>query len=112
MAELRRRYRPSLFQHIGTFSSLKGKVQKLKACFTLAICVILDWQHLCLTYLLSRATGVSSIAAVYILRSTLLLVQARMMMILQGISEILLPVPTVLFTSAEKIMFSLCLFVC
>ena len=30
MAELRRRYKPSLFQHIGTFSSLKGKVQKLK----------------------------------------------------------------------------------
>jgi alpha-1,3-mannosylglycoprotein beta-1,4-N-acetylglucosaminyltransferase A/B len=25
-------YKPSLFQHIGTHSSLKGKVQKLKVC--------------------------------------------------------------------------------
>ncbi|KAK2170426.1 hypothetical protein LSH36_3g29011 [Paralvinella palmiformis] len=30
IAELRRRFKPSLFQHIGTHSSLKGKVQKLK----------------------------------------------------------------------------------
>lgn len=30
MAEVRHRYKPSLFQHIGTYSSLKGKVQKLK----------------------------------------------------------------------------------
>lgn len=29
-SELRRRYKPSLFQHIGMQSSLKGKVQKLK----------------------------------------------------------------------------------
>lgn len=29
-AEYRRRYKPSLFQHIGVQSSLKGKVQKLK----------------------------------------------------------------------------------
>ncbi|XP_062609322.1 alpha-1,3-mannosyl-glycoprotein 4-beta-N-acetylglucosaminyltransferase B-like [Saccostrea cucullata] len=28
--EMRRRYKPSLFQHVGTHSSLKGKVQKLK----------------------------------------------------------------------------------
>ncbi|CAD5123099.1 DgyrCDS11473 [Dimorphilus gyrociliatus] len=28
--QIRRRYKPSLFQHIGTHSSLKGKVQKLK----------------------------------------------------------------------------------
>ena len=25
-------YRPSIFQHVGTCSSLKGKVQKLKVC--------------------------------------------------------------------------------
>lgn len=30
VADVRRRYKPSLFQHIGTYSSLKGKVQKLK----------------------------------------------------------------------------------
>lgn len=30
VSELRRRFKPSLFQHIGTHSSLKGKVQKLK----------------------------------------------------------------------------------
>lgn len=30
MEQLRKRYKPSLFQHVGTFSSLKGKVQKLK----------------------------------------------------------------------------------
>ena len=30
MEYLRKRYKPSLFQHVGTFSSLKGKVQKLK----------------------------------------------------------------------------------
>lgn len=30
VAEIRRRYKPSLFQHIGVHSSLKGKVQKLK----------------------------------------------------------------------------------
>jgi len=30
VAEMRRRFKPSLFQHIGTHSSLKGKVQKLK----------------------------------------------------------------------------------
>lgn len=29
-AELWVHYKPSLFQHIGTHSSLKGKVQKLK----------------------------------------------------------------------------------
>ena len=29
-AELRRRFKPSLFQHIGLHSSLKGKIQKLK----------------------------------------------------------------------------------
>ncbi|KAK3099227.1 hypothetical protein FSP39_001257, partial [Pinctada imbricata] len=29
-AEVRRRYKPSLFQHVGMHSSLKGKVQKLK----------------------------------------------------------------------------------
>lgn len=27
-------YKPSLFQHIGTHSSLKGKVQKLKVIFS------------------------------------------------------------------------------
>lgn len=32
VAEIRRRYKPSLFQHIGVHSSLKGKVQKLKVC--------------------------------------------------------------------------------
>lgn len=30
MDDVRRRYKPSLFQHIGTYSSLRGKVQKLK----------------------------------------------------------------------------------
>ncbi|ESO10802.1 hypothetical protein HELRODRAFT_72364 [Helobdella robusta] len=30
MESLRRRYKPSLFQHVGTYSSLKGKLQKLK----------------------------------------------------------------------------------
>ncbi|ELU12756.1 hypothetical protein CAPTEDRAFT_170426 [Capitella teleta] len=30
VSELRRRFKPSLFQHVGTHSSLKGKVQKLK----------------------------------------------------------------------------------
>ena len=33
IAELRRRFKPSLFQHIGTHSSLKGKIQKLKVSF-------------------------------------------------------------------------------
>jgi alpha-1,3-mannosylglycoprotein beta-1,4-N-acetylglucosaminyltransferase A/B len=34
-AEVRRRYKPSLFQHVGVKSSLKGKVQKLKVVFSL-----------------------------------------------------------------------------
>lgn len=48
-------YKPSLFQHIGTHSSLKGKVQKLKVSFfiiffTLVEDVIINreskWLHL------------------------------------------------------------------
>lgn len=34
-AELWVHYKPSLFQHIGTHSSLKGKVQKLKVTFNI-----------------------------------------------------------------------------
>lgn len=30
IAEVRKRFKPSLFQHVGTQSSLKGKTQKLK----------------------------------------------------------------------------------
>lgn len=36
-AELWVHYKPSLFQHIGTHSSLKGKVQKLKVILNISI---------------------------------------------------------------------------
>lgn len=39
IAEVRKRFKPSLFQHVGTQSSLKGKTQKLKVCTNVRICV-------------------------------------------------------------------------
>ena len=42
IAEVRKRFKPSLFQHVGMQSSLKGKTQKLKVFFTTSTKLDLD----------------------------------------------------------------------
>lgn len=46
-AELWLHYKPSLFQHIGTHSSLKGKVQKLKVSIIYLIYILENWGWVC-----------------------------------------------------------------
>ena len=41
-AEVRKRFKPSLFQHVGTQSSLRGKTQKLKVYILSLLCLVLS----------------------------------------------------------------------
>lgn len=42
-ANLRIRFKPSLFQHVGTHSSLAGKIQKLKVNVSRHACLAREW---------------------------------------------------------------------